>query len=227
MSMRIVAVLFVLVCAGSSVAQADDAYRFVTEYVRQLGTLERLRESAEVENKKDQGNIQAVMMNCVRNSERFQLQLREYMSVLPKFKLQQQVQAVTTGIAKFYEYKYKIWQEISKNCSEFLTQRDGVDYQLLAANAPKLTAQLEYLDKSIFETVPLVFASLINPREDKEKHLSHIVITKAERDTLVRSLNSYFGKKLLAVDQNYTVSSASVLRSYLIEKGYKTSDEPW
>ena len=141
--------------------------------------------------------------------------------------LTEQVQAVTTGIAKFYDYKYKIWQEISDNCSTFLTQKDGVDYQQLAANAPKLTAQLEYIDKSIFQTIPLVFASLDDPREDREKHLSHIVITKAERDTLVKSINSYFGKKLVAADQNYTVSAASVLRSYLIEKGYKTADEPW
>jgi hypothetical protein len=214
--------------ALSGRASADDGHRFVTEYIRQLGAIESLREKAEIENKKELGNTSAIFSSCIRNSERFQLELAEHATLLQSFKLRADVQAVTSGLAQFYNYKIKIWQEISSNCSALLSGPEaGVDYSILAANAPKLTARLEYTDKSIFQTVPLVFASLIDPRPDSQNHLSHLTITKAQRDELVLSINRYFGRKLNLKDQNYTVSAASVLKGYLAEKGYKCSDEGW
>ena len=62
-------------------------------------------------------------------------------------------------------------------------------------------------------------------KPDKNGHMSRLNITRAERDELVKSLNRSFGKKLDQETQNWTVSSASVLRHYLVKKGYKCSDE--
>ena len=92
---------------------------------------------------------------------------------------------------------------------------------------PEITAEMEYADESIFKMTPLVFATLINNKPDTKNHLSHLIITKAEGKKLVDSINSRFGSSLSEKNQNWTVSSASVLKTYLAENGYKFSDDPW
>jgi hypothetical protein len=62
-------------------------------------------------------------------------------------------------------------------------------------------------------------------KPDKNGHLSHLVITKAEREQLVHALVTEFGDKIDQKNQNYTVSSASLLKAYLL-KNYSCSDEP-
>jgi hypothetical protein len=104
--------------------------------------------------------------------------------------------------------------------------KPGVDYGALAADAPKLTATLEHIDRSLFQATPLIFATLIADKPDSQGHMSRLRITRAERDKLARFLQIDFGDKMNATDQNYIVSSASVLRDYLIKKGYKCSDDP-
>jgi len=104
--------------------------------------------------------------------------------------------------------------------------KPGVDYGALAARAPKLTATIEYLDHSLFEATPLIFATLIDDRPDRDGHVSRLTITRAQRDDLVRKLQLSFGRKMELADQNYIVSAATVLRNYLSKKGYRCSDEP-
>ncbi len=104
--------------------------------------------------------------------------------------------------------------------------KPGVDYGALTAEAPKITAGLEYIDRSLLQATPLIFATLIDNKPDKQGHMSRLSITRAERDKLVRDLQLGFGKKLDQDNQNLIVSSASVLRDYLAKKGYKCSDEP-
>lgn len=67
--------------------------------------------------------------------------------------------------------------------------------------------------------------TLQDPRPDSHNHVSHLIITKAERDSLVQSLTTTFGNKMDEKDQNYGVSSATVLRNVLNE--HKCSDDPW
>jgi hypothetical protein len=54
---------------------------------------------------------------------------------------------------------------------------------------------LEYIDHSLFQATPLIFATLIDPVLDANDHMSKLIITKAERKKLLAELNSYFGKK--------------------------------
>jgi hypothetical protein len=55
---------------------------------------------------------------------------------------------------------------------------------------------------------------------------SHLIITKAERKKVLDDLNIDFGAKLDQKNQNYTVTAASILKSYLL-KDFKSSDDPW
>jgi len=70
----------------------------------------------------------------------------------------------------------------------------------------------------------LVFALLIDQQPDNEGHMSHLNITKAERQKLLDSINGLFGESLDKKNQNWIVSSASLLKGYLL-KDYKCIDE--
>jgi len=104
--------------------------------------------------------------------------------------------------------------------------KKGVDYGKLAAEMPKIRAELEYVDHSLFDATPLIFATLIDQKPDSKNHASHLIITKAERAKLIDDLTGDFGSKLHQKDQNFTVSGASVLKAYFL-KDYKCSDDPW
>ena len=117
---------------------------------------------------------------------------------------------------------------MSDICSTIIAgPKPGVDYGQIAVDMPKITANIEYLDHTLFQASPLVFAALIDQRPDSEDHLSHLVISKAERDTLLLQLDMSFGQKMNQDRQNWGVSAASILKHYLNEKGYKFADDPW
>jgi hypothetical protein len=54
-----------------------------------------------------------------------------------------------------------------------------------------------------------------------------IVIRLLQGKKLTDQLRNNFGTSMNAKNQNWTVSSASVLKTYLTEKGYKYSDDRW
>jgi hypothetical protein len=130
-------------------------------------------------------------------------------------------------ITGFYEQKILLYQQMGDICSSLIAgPQPNVDYAKVAAEAPKITARLSFIDHSLFQATPFIFATLISETPDSHNQMSHLNITKAERDKLVHSIDSYFGKKLNKANQNYTVSAAWVLKEYLTTKGYKCSDEP-
>jgi hypothetical protein len=132
------------------------------------------------------------------------------------------------AIASYYNYKIGIHNRVIEISTAFVSgPKPGVDYSAMVAEAPKLTAMGEFIDRSLAEITPLVFSTLIDEKPDKNGHMSRLSITRAERDALVRSLEMSFGKKLDLDNQNYIVSSASILRNLLSKKGYKCSDDPW
>ena len=126
-----------------------------------------------------------------------------------------------SNISEIYDDKAAIHKKLSASCAEMMAgPKPNVDYGALAAEAPKLNAQLEFLDQALFHSTPLVFAALIDPVPDAQNHMSRLVITASERNALVRSLDTAFGKKLDAPNQNYNVSAGAVLKAYLTKKGY-------
>jgi hypothetical protein len=221
-------VTILLTSMMASTAHAAEAYNFVKEYVRELAALEGIRDSAEKELAQSASNPSARMADCIRNGQLYQLELNLDISQLKQVKLAKPVDDVPSMIVQFYQQKLEQYRQMSEICSTIIAgPKPGVDYGQLAADMPKITANIEYLDHSLFKLCPLVFAALIDQRPDKENHLSHLVISKAERDLLVRELDSSFGKKMDQDNQNWGVSAASVLKTYLTKKDYKFADDPW
>jgi hypothetical protein len=91
---------------------------------------------------------------------------------------------------------------------------------------PQIRGEMDFIDHALFEASPAVFATLIDLKADSKGHASHLIITKEERAKLIDDLDTDFGPKLDAKDQNYTVSAAKILKGYLL-KDFKSSDESW
>jgi hypothetical protein len=231
--MKLVGCLFVFLvsCSVSALADQDSHFAFVSEYVRQLGANEHMREVSEKE-VVGAANLQDRLMAGIRGSTRIILELKSQIVVLERMQLDKDFEEVPTAIAKYYSRKIDIHEHVIETDKIFLSALAGgpkpdVDYDALANEAPQTTAMLEYIDRTLFEhATPLVFGTLIDMKPDRAGHASRLIITKAERAKLIQALTTSFGKKMEAKDQNYIVSSATVLRDYLQKKGYKCSDEP-
>src|SRR5208337_3689333 len=97
----------------------------------------------------------------------------------------------------FDEEKIRLYQRLIDISGAFLAgPKPNVDYGKLAAEVPKIRAQLEYIDHSLFDTAPLVFAVLIDQKPDSKNHVNHLIITRAERAKLIDDLNRDFGAML-------------------------------
>ena len=198
---------------------------FVTEYVRELGAIEAVRAGGEQESaagKKDE-----VFSNAIHTSTLIQLELRSQIGMLKGMRLKPPFDDLTKTITGFYEEKVTLHQSMIDIASAFVGgPKPDVDYGKLAAEMPKIRASLEFVDNAIFEATPLIFATLIDQKPDSRNHVSHLIITKAERTKLLGDIAARFGSKLDQKNQNTTVSAASVLRAYLL-KEFKCSDDPW
>ncbi len=197
---------------------------FVTEDIRELAAIEDIRESGEKELKKDPN---ATFMSAIHTSTLFKLELGSQIRMLNGMRLDAPFDNLIPDITAFYEHKIVLWQRMVDISGDFIGgPKPGVDYDKLAAEMPEIRGQLDYIDKALFEATPVVFATLIDPKPDSKNHTSHLIITKGERVTLLRTLSTDFGSRLDQKGQNYTVSAVSVLKSYLL-KDFRSSDEPW
>jgi hypothetical protein len=197
---------------------------FVTEYIRELSAIENIRDSGEKELKEDPNST---FSNMIHSSTLFQLELGSQIKMLRGMRLKAPHDQLIPNITAFYERKILLWKRMAEIGGAFIGgPKPGVDYSKLGAEMPELRGQLDFIDHALFEASPAVFATLIDLKADSKGHASHLIVTKEERAKLVDNLNTAFGTKLDAKDQNWSVSAASVLKAYLL-KDFKSSDEPW
>jgi hypothetical protein len=229
--MRPVTILFVLLTSSPTVCHAQETphLAFVSEYVRELITNEKDRAQAEQDLAKvAPDRPQERFVVGIRASTSISLDLTSEVNVLSAMHLDPPFEDLIGNIVAFYGRKIALHREMIDISTKTLSgPQPGVDYGALVAKAPQLTAEQEFIDKSLFQATPLIFATLIDVKHpDKEGHASHLNITRGERDALARSLNSGFGKKRDADAPGYIAGSASVLRDFLTNQGYRCSDEP-
>ena len=197
---------------------------FVTEYIRELSAIENIRDSGEKELKEDPNST---FSNMIHSSTLFQLELGSQIKMLRSMRLKAPHDQLIPNITAFYERKILVWKRMAEIASAFIGgPKPGVDYSKLGAEMPELRGQVDFIDHALFEASPAVLATLIDLKEDSKGHASHLIVTKEERAKLVDNLNTAFGTKLDAKNQNWSVSAASVLKAYLL-KDFKSSDEPW
>ena len=131
------------------------------------------------------------------------------------------------SLVAFYGDQIKLHQQLIDTSDRFLAgPKEGVDYQALAAKVPEIRAELDDSRKSVFQAAALVFMTLIDQKPDSQGHVSHLVITRAEKADLQDQLEIILRDVPEKGDQDYYISAAMVLRGGL-QKGYKCADDPW
>jgi hypothetical protein len=199
-------------------------YDVVAEYIRSLGAIHRIQQIASKEFEDDKDDPIKKLMDGIRSSTRFKLELSSSIGMLKKMTLKEPFEELIPNTISAYKTKMELHEELIKISQRFLDGKPGDDYSKMAAIMPEITATMEYIDETMFKSMVLVFALLIDQKPDKEGHMSHLSITKAERQKLIDNINGLFGESLDKKNQNWIVSSASLLKGYLL-KDYKCIDE--
>ncbi len=213
-------------CAGAEEIKDTSHYDVVNEYIRSLGAIHRIQKTARNEFEGDKDNPTKQMMDGIRSGARFKLELRSSIDALKRMTLRKPFDELITNTISFYNHKMELYEEMSEISKYSLdtASKPDVDYSKMVARAPEITASLEYIDESIFQSMVLVFALLIDEKPDSEGHMSHLNITKAQKQKLIDSIDALFGESLDKQNKSWTVSSAALLKSYLL-KNYKCVDE--
>jgi hypothetical protein len=219
--------LLLLGLVGICHAKETSHYEVVSEYVRELRVMEDLRTQSLEEMNGDAGKSKELMADFVHNSTLEILELKTNVSTLKEMTLATPFDTLISSVIDIYTQKIALYTALREVSEVFLQgPKEGVDYSAISTRVPEIRAENDYLDKTLFEATPLFFALLIDQRPDRDNHLSHLVITNSQRQQLISTINSTFGKKLDQSGQNYTVNSASVLRSFLLGN-HKSADDPW
>ncbi len=222
--------LLVALLVGASPVLAQDIPEFVlvSEFVHQLATMNDLQKLATEELKESKDSYSKLVAG-IRNSTRLQLELRRNVLVLRSMKLSGEAADLASTVATFYEQKIALHDQLTEISTEMMSgPKRGVDYGKLAATAPKISATLEHVDKSLFKTTPAFCLILVDVKKtDRQGNLSHLLITKGQRQQLIDRIDTAFGRATtLQKSQNYTIGSAALIKKFLVAGKYKSSDEP-
>jgi len=202
-------------------------FNVVKEYVRELIEDEDLKTTGEKELSEAKTPNEQFSAG-IYYSKSTQLALRSQIHMLQAMHLNAPFDALIPSLIGFYQQQIDLNQRLIDISGKFLAgPREGVDYQALAAKVPEIRAELDDSRKSVFQAAALLFMTLIDQKPDSQGHLSHLLITKAEKADLQQQLEIMLKNEPDDKgDHDYYISAAMVLRGGL-QKGHKCADEPW
>lgn len=198
----------------------------VKEYVRELIEAEALKTNGQKELSEAKTPNEQFSAG-IYYSKSTQLELRSEIRILQSMHLNDPFDTLIPSLIAFYQDQINLHQRLIDISDKFLAvPKEGVDYQALAAKLPEIRAELDDSRKSVFQAAALVFMTLIDEKPDSQGHVSHLVITKAEKAELQEQLDLMLKNEPDKGDHDYYISAAMVLQSGL-QKGHKCADEPW
>ena len=232
--MKYAPIIIILLLSISATSSADvnkhetPHYDVVAEYIRSLGAIHNIQKTAEIEFQEDNQSdnpVVAKLMSGIRSSTRIKLELNTSIAAQRRMNLKKPFETLLPTTIELYQQKIDLHNEIIKISKTFIDgPKPGLDYSMMTARMPEITASVEFIDETIFKMMPLVFALLIDEKPDSEGHMSHLNITKDQRQKLIDNINGSFGVSLDKEKKNWTVSSAWLMKEYLL-KNYKCTDE--
>lgn len=172
---------------------------------------------------------QQLLLSAIRSCTRTKLNLNVIIARVEQMHLaDKNFEKIPGYLIQMYTRKIDLCDEIVQASQTILEgPKPGINYGKITGHMPEVSAQVEYINETIFKATPMIAFSIISSKPDSKSHLSHLSITKKQSNELVGRLQAIFGKSLDAKNQNWTTSSASLLRTVLRDKGYKYSDDPW
>jgi hypothetical protein len=202
-------------------------YDIVSEYIRSLSAVHKIQQTAVNESKGVGDDHMQSMMNAIRNFTRLKLELNASIGMLKGMWLKREpFNGLLENTIWIYKEKVKLFDEALKISKKTVgvTPKPGVDYEKMMARMPEITAKVEYLDETLFKSMVMVCGLLIDEKPDSEGHMSRLSISSEQRQSLIDSIDFGFGESLNSETKNYTVASASMVKTFL-QSGHKTKDE--
>jgi hypothetical protein len=191
--------------------QNTSTYEFARAFVDQLvethqGEELAAREIAAAEKAPEGG--QQILLSAVRNCTRTKLKFNVMVGRVEQMHLADaNFDKLPPYLTQMYARKAELCDEIVRTAQTLLEgPKPGIDYGKLAGHMPEVTAEVEYVNESIFKATPMVALSLVSKKPDSKNHLSHLSITRKQAQELVNRLQSAFGKSLDAKDQDYRLA---------------------
>src|ERR1700730_16982316 len=122
---------------------------FVTEYIRELAAVERIRAAGEDENNQDKKDDKLPFAGAVHTSTLFELELGSHVGMLKGMRLNPPFDELIPNIAGFYGRKIVLWRRMREVSSAFIGgPKEGVDYAKLAAEMPQIRGELDFIDQA-------------------------------------------------------------------------------
>jgi hypothetical protein len=151
---------------------------FVKEYIREMISDEDLKTSVEKE-LAGAKSVNEQLSTGIYFSKSVQLELRSQIGVLKGMRLNAPYDDLNADLISFYLQEIGLHQKLIDLNTTFMEgPKPGVDYSAIAAKIPQIRAELESVQKGVFQAASLVFITLIDLKPDSHGHLSHLVITK-------------------------------------------------
>ena len=195
------------------------------EYVRELIEAEALKTNGEKE-LSEAKTLNERFSAGIYYSKSTQLELRSEIRMLRSMRLNDPFDTLIPSLIAFYRDQIGLTQRLIDISDKFVAgPKEGVDYSALGAKVPEIRAQLDDSRKSVFRAAALVFMTF-DQKPDSQGHVSHLVITKAEKAELQERLALMLKNEPDNGDHDYYISAAMVLQGGL-QKGQQVADDPW
>lgn len=218
---RMGTVLFSVMAIGTTryaCAEQTSPYAFATEYVRELYETEKARASAEQEIRESTSPDEQDS-SIIHASTLIKLELASQIGMLKDMHLNSPFDTLLPNIIELYQEKIELHQKMIDTAKVFLAgPKPNVNYGDLAAKVPEIRASLDDIDHTLFKVTQMVLLQMMDQRPDFKNHLSHLLVTKAERSKLINDIEIEFGEKLDRKGQNYGVSSAQLIHKTFFKK---------
>jgi hypothetical protein len=195
--------------------------QFVREYLREFSAIEHIRLAEELEL---QAPHQSMLATCVESGNRFRLEISQQKERMRGMSLPPPSQTLPLRLAGLYDRKLGLYTEVITACTKLQagTSTNVSPLEVMAAIS-RYNAKVDAIDKSLFETSTEAFTTLLSTTPGPHNEPRRLRITRAEKQSLLRELQSEFGAELDDDQQTYLVNAATVIRDAL--RSHRAADE--
>jgi hypothetical protein len=232
-ALRSVLPLAVIGCAFFASAQSQPLnetiprIQLVSEFVRELEVLYRLQETSKKELAEDDTTA-GKLATGIRVGTRGGYEMSESILRLDGIAVDGQWAKFRDLLKKLDAERIEIFRELNRIAKEMLSgQKPGVDYGAMAARMPELTAEMEQVDKNMFNMAQAIFFALVDEkRPSPDGKLHYLLLTEKERAGMIGSIDKIWGQTLEDKNASSIVAAAWVIKFGLTRPHYKSADEP-
>jgi hypothetical protein len=222
-----IGVLFTPAYSQVSLDQEKNArVELASEFVRELEVLYRLQETAKKEFAEDNSST-GRLTTGIRIGTRTALEMNESIRRLDGISVNGQWAEFRALLKQLDAERIRLVEEFNQMSKAILSGPEpGVNYGAMAAHAPELTAQIEQIDKSMFDMAKAMFFALVDDRRvAADGKLYHLLLSKKQRAAMVQLIDKVFGRSLESKDASSIVSAAWAIKYGLTRPNYKSADE--